>query len=139
MTSKTRRTRMQRSLLLLTMLSGILLKSVIFLLGPTPKLTGLQYSDFINLCILVRVDNITYSVFGYAHTVPSLPLLTNTVISPTQTKLIMEAGSMQINLTILNPIEVRTKVTCSCHIIDSLSRNSLEIGLSNQSHSHICH
>ncbi|KAN0137090.1 protein of unknown function (DUF1793) domain containing protein [Lactarius tabidus] len=61
--------------------------------------------DDLNLCVLVRVDNITYSAVGYARTVPILPLLNNTMVYPTQTELIMEAGSMQINLTFLNPIE----------------------------------
>ncbi|KAN0137135.1 protein of unknown function (DUF1793) domain containing protein [Lactarius tabidus] len=61
------------------------------------------YAGF-DLFVLVRVDNITYSVVADAGIGPS-PLLADVVVSPTQTKLIMEAGSMQINLTFLNPIE----------------------------------
>ena len=56
--------------------------------------------------VLVRIDNITYSLLGYSINVTSN--LTNTVISPTQTQLTAEAGPMQFNLTFLNPIEVRT-------------------------------
>jgi len=53
------------------------------------------------------VDNVTYSFLGFSDLVTASVNLTNTVISPTQTKLTAEAGPMQFNLTILNPIEVR--------------------------------
>ena len=58
----------------------------------------------------VRVDNVTYSFLGDSPSVNGRVNLTNTVISPTQTKLTAEAGPMQFNLTFLNPIEVRTPV-----------------------------
>ncbi|KAH9031250.1 hypothetical protein EDB84DRAFT_1676782 [Lactarius hengduanensis] len=61
--------------------------------------------DVLNLVVLVRVDNSTYLFLGNASTVNTTVNLTNVVISPTQTKLIAEAGPMQINLTFLNPIE----------------------------------
>jgi hypothetical protein len=56
--------------------------------------------------VLVRVDNMTYSVLGYPYSINVTSNLTNTVISPTQTLLTVEAGPMQFNLTYLNPIEV---------------------------------
>ncbi|KAI9434461.1 hypothetical protein H4582DRAFT_779038 [Lactarius indigo] len=59
----------------------------------------------LNLPVLVRVDNITYSLLGYPYPVNGTSNLTNTLISPTQTKLISQAGPMQFNLTFLNPIE----------------------------------
>ncbi|KAH9018064.1 hypothetical protein EDB85DRAFT_1874040 [Lactarius pseudohatsudake] len=55
--------------------------------------------------VLVRVDNITYSLLGYPYYINVTSNLTNTLISPTQTKLTSEAGPMQFNLTFLNPIE----------------------------------
>lgn len=75
------------------------------------------------MSVLVRVDNVTYQAVGLTETpqtgaiLPSQMNLTNRVISPTQTKFIMEAGKMQFNLTFLNPIEVRTGVTRRCHAI----------------------
>ncbi|KAH9024050.1 hypothetical protein EDB85DRAFT_2119040 [Lactarius pseudohatsudake] len=57
------------------------------------------------MVVLVRVDNITYLLLGYADTVNTTVNLTDTVISPTQTTLIAKAGPMQVNLTFLNPIE----------------------------------
>ncbi|KAH9009211.1 hypothetical protein EDB83DRAFT_2234897 [Lactarius deliciosus] len=63
------------------------------------------FSQVLNLVVLVRVDNSTYLFLGNASTVNTTVNLTDVVISPTQTKLIAEAGPMQINLTFLNPIE----------------------------------
>ncbi|KAI9430127.1 hypothetical protein H4582DRAFT_2133831 [Lactarius indigo] len=59
----------------------------------------------LNLPVLVRVDNITYSLLGYPYPINVTSNLTNTLISPTKTKLISQAGPMQFNLTFLNPIE----------------------------------
>ncbi|KAI9456996.1 hypothetical protein BJY52DRAFT_1379345 [Lactarius psammicola] len=59
----------------------------------------------LNLPVLVRVDNITYSLLGYPYPINVTSNLTNTVITPTQTKITSEAGPMQFNLTFLNPIE----------------------------------
>ncbi|KAH9036047.1 hypothetical protein EDB83DRAFT_1770629 [Lactarius deliciosus] len=59
----------------------------------------------LNMPVLVRVDNITYSLLGYPYYINVTSNLTNTLISPTQTKLTSEAGPMQFNLTFLNPIE----------------------------------
>ncbi|KAH8995309.1 hypothetical protein EDB92DRAFT_1943297 [Lactarius akahatsu] len=61
--------------------------------------------DLLNLVVLVRVDNSTYLFLGNASTVNTTVNLTNVTVSPTQTKLIADAGPMQINLTFLNPIE----------------------------------
>ena len=61
----------------------------------------------LNLPVIVRVDNITYSLLGYPSHINVTSNLTNMVITPTQTQLTAEAGSMQFNLTFLNPIEVR--------------------------------
>ncbi|KAH9027610.1 hypothetical protein EDB85DRAFT_2091839 [Lactarius pseudohatsudake] len=63
------------------------------------------FSDVLNLVVLVRVDSITYLFLGNASTVNTTVNLNNVVVSPTQTKLIAEAGPMQIILTFLNPIE----------------------------------
>ena len=60
----------------------------------------------LSIPVHVRVDNITYSFLGGSEIVNKSVDLTNIVISPTQTKLTAEAGAMQFNLTLLNPIEV---------------------------------
>ena len=60
----------------------------------------------LSIPVHVRVDNITYSFLGLSPSVNGSVNLTNVVISPTQTKLTVEAGPMQFNLTFLNPIEV---------------------------------
>ena len=60
----------------------------------------------LSIPVHVRVKNITYSFLGGSSWVNGSVNLTNIVISPTQTKLTAEAGPMQFNLTLLNPIEV---------------------------------
>ncbi|KAF8260626.1 hypothetical protein EI94DRAFT_1747935 [Lactarius quietus] len=62
-------------------------------------------ANSLNMPVLVRVDNITYSLLGYPYPINETSNLTNTVITPTQTQLTAEAGPMQFNLTFLNPIE----------------------------------
>jgi hypothetical protein len=67
--------------------------------------------QFLNIpwAVLVRVDNITYSLLGDPGPINVFSNLTNTVISPTQTQFTAEAGPMQFQLTFLNPIEVRAQ------------------------------
>ena len=93
----------------------------------------------LGMAVHIRVDNITYSFIGDSSLVNGSVNLTNVVISPTQTKLTAKAGPMQCNLTFLNPIEVQTKSCGRKFIFCSRFHSSLEIGSSNQSHSHICH
>ena len=93
----------------------------------------------LSIPVHIRVDNITYSFIGDAGLVNGSVNLTNVVISPTQTKLTAKAGPMQCNLTFLNPIEVQTKSCGRKFIFCSRFHSSLEIGSSNQSHSHTCH
>ncbi|KAH9022178.1 hypothetical protein EDB85DRAFT_382728 [Lactarius pseudohatsudake] len=62
-------------------------------------------NDYLGIPVHVRVDNITYSFLGGSPRVNGRVNLTNTVITPTQTKLTAQAGPMQFNLTFLNPIE----------------------------------
>src|SRR6266851_5758109 len=59
----------------------------------------------------------------------------NTVVTPTQVILIAVAGPMQVNLTILNPIEVYfdSLDSFNSHLRTHLSQ---EIGSSNRFHSH---
>jgi hypothetical protein len=62
--------------------------------------------------VFVRVDGLTYSFLGDEGLVPGGPLngtvnFTNIVVTPTQTVIAAQAGPMQVNLTFLNPIEVR--------------------------------
>jgi hypothetical protein len=88
--------------------------------------------------VLVRVDGQTYSFLGavspnlYNGTVN----FTSIAITPTQTLVAARAGPMQVNLTFLNPIEVRihSAVTFNVHIRIILSP---KIGSSNPSHSRI--
>ena len=65
----------------------------------------------------------------------SLASVKNTVVTPTQVILIAVAGPMQVNLTILNPIEVYfdSPNSSNSYLRTHLSQ---EIGSSNRSHSH---
>ena len=105
-------------------------------------LAGHEFSIF--LCqilgwtVLVRVDGLTYSFLGAV--LPSVingttVNLTSHIITPTQTVVTGQAGPMQVNLTFLNPIEVRIHpiVTFNVYIRIILSP---KIGSSNPSHSH---
>ena len=103
----------------------------------------MKFSSSCSLCqvlgwsVLVRVDGLTYSLLGavlpdlYNFTVNS----TSIAITPTQTVVTARAGPMQVNLTFLNPIEVRfhSSVTFNVYIRIILSP---KIGSSNLSHSH---
>ena len=66
-----------------------------------------------DLRVFVRVDNTTYSIVGLAHYPNSTEgdgvsaNITNRVISPTRIITVATAGPMQVNLTFLNPVEVR--------------------------------
>ena len=59
--------------------------------------------------VLVRVDGLTYSFLGTV--VPKIlngtVNLTSLTVAPTQTVLTGQAEPMQVNLTFLNPFEVR--------------------------------
>jgi hypothetical protein len=87
--------------------------------------------------VLVRVDNLTYwflgdgSLYPYNGTVN----FTSIAVTPTQTVLTAQAGHMQVNLTFLNPIEVRfhSSVTFNVYMRIIVSP---KIGSSNPSHSH---
>jgi hypothetical protein len=59
--------------------------------------------------VLVRVDGLTYSFLGAENLgiLNGTVNLTNIVVTPTQTVVSAQAGPMQVNLTFLNPIEVR--------------------------------
>jgi len=65
----------------------------------------------------------------------SLANITNTVVTPTHIILTAAAGPMQVNLTILNPIEVYFDSLNSFNF-HSRTAVSQEIGSSNRSHSH---
>ena len=64
-------------------------------------------SQILGWSVLARVDGVTYSVLGHVLVVNNTANLTNVVVTPTQTTVIAQAGPMQVNLTFLNPIEVR--------------------------------
>jgi hypothetical protein len=65
----------------------------------------------------VRVDDATYSFLGSSPEANLTVTLTNTVVTPTQTKVTAKAGGMEFNLTFLNPIEVRfIRVICCFNI-----------------------
>ena len=61
--------------------------------------------------------------------------ITNRVVTPTQITLIAQTGPMQINISFLNPVEVRSKFFSSLNL-DSLSVFSQRIGSGNQYPSH---
>jgi hypothetical protein len=75
------------------------------------KLSPLLY-QVLGWSVFVRVDGLSYSFLGDEGLVPGGPLngsvnFTNIVVTPTQTVIVAQAGPMQVNLTFLNPIEVR--------------------------------
>jgi hypothetical protein len=101
--------------------------------------------------VLMRVDGTSYMILGSSvyptgnssagnltsllPTNFALASVKNTVVTPTQIILTAVAGPMQVNLTILNPIEVDFD---SPNSFNSRLRTYLsqEIGSSNRSHSH---
>jgi hypothetical protein len=87
--------------------------------------------------VLVRVDGLTYSFLGdvVLSILNGTVNLTSHTVTPTQTVVTGQAGPMQVNLTFLNPIEVRfhSIVTFNVHIRIILSP---KIGSSNPYHSH---
>ena len=99
------------------------------------KLTPLQV---LNLLVLVRVENTTYSLLGYPSPINITSNPTNTEVTPTKTQLTAIAGGVQFTLTFLNPIEVRTQGRTYTIIQYSHFGYSLAIGSSNQSRFHTC-
>lgn len=57
--------------------------------------------------MLAHVDNTTYNVFGVSGQPFTIVDFTNVTVTPTQTVIATQAGPIQLNLTFLNPIEVR--------------------------------
>ena len=73
----------------------------------------LRLSQILGWAVFVRVDDSTYSFLGASPVANLTATITNTMVTPTQTKVTAEAGGMQFNLTFLNPIEVRfVRVIC---------------------------
>ena len=64
-----------------------------------------------DLRVFVRVDNATYSIIGSVDFPTQFAVLsaniTNRVVTPTQIRTVTIAGSVQVNVTFLNPVEVR--------------------------------
>ena len=79
--------------------------------GPYIQLTmnlSSSLSQGFNWLALVRVDGVIYSFVDYGSQFFNDTVnLTNVVVTPTQTIVAAQAGPMQVNLTFLNPIEVR--------------------------------
>ncbi len=72
----------------------------------------LRLSKVLGWNVLVNIDSTTYIVLGPKETIalaePFIYVnITHTTVTPTQTVFTTQAGPMQINLTYLNPIEVR--------------------------------
>jgi len=85
--------------------------------------------------VLVRVDDLTYSFLGSV--LPSLHNgtvnFTSITITPTQTVVAARAGPMQVNLTFLNPIEVRFHSSVVFNVYTRII-SSPKTGSSNPSH-----
>jgi hypothetical protein len=88
---------------------------------------------------LVRVDNLTYSFLGDVdpNLINGTVNSTNIMVGPSSTILGGQAGPMQVNLTFLNPIEVRFHSFVSFNVYTRIIL-SPKIGSSNPSHSRIC-
>ena len=92
--------------------------------------------------IFVRVDGTAYSILGEpANSFVGVQgnvsdaNVTNRVVTPTQITLTAQAGPIEVNVTFLNPVEVRSKAFNSL-VLDSLGHFSQTIGSGNQYHSH---
>ena len=78
-----------------------------------PSIRSLLWFQIQDLHIFARVDNTTYSIIGLARYPNSTKgdgvsaNITNRIISPTQIITVATAGPMQVNVTFLNPVEVR--------------------------------
>lgn len=90
----------------------------------------------------MRVDGAAYSILGkssYSFISQQLNVsnanVTNRVMTPTQITLTAQTGPMQVNVTFLNPVEVRSEFFNSLNL-DSLSLFSQGIGSGNQYPSH---
>ena len=80
----------------------------------------------------MRVDGTAYGILGTS--VKNLMELvgnvsnaniTNRVVTPTQTTLTAQAGPMQVNVTFLNPVEVRLKFFNSLNLDSAFSAGRL--------------
>ncbi|KAF8480056.1 hypothetical protein DFH94DRAFT_692413 [Russula ochroleuca] len=73
--------------------------------------TTFNGSMILGWSVLLRVDGLTYSFLGDASgdlgNLNGTVNLTNVAVTPTQTVVTARAGTMQVNLTFLNPIEPR--------------------------------
>ena len=102
--------------------------------------TKVNISQILGWAVLVRIDGLTYSflgdVPGGSASVNGTVNVTDTVITPTQTVVAAQAGPMQVNLTFLNPIEVRNPLLTLLMISADAFLFSPEIGSNNQSRSH---
>ena len=77
----------------------------------------------------MRVDGLTYSFLGDETLVVNGTVnLTNIVITPTQTVVAAQAGPLQVNLTFLNPIEVRLHSSVSLHCLTNVSTKARGYG-----------
>ena len=104
------------------------------------SLSSSSLCQILGWSVLVRVDDLTYSFLGFVspNFLNGTANFTSIAITPTQTMVSARAGPMQVNLTFLNPIEVRfySIVTFNFHTRVILSP---KIGSSNPSHSHTWH
>ena len=89
--------------------------------------------------VLVRVDNLTYLFLGDVdpNLINGTVNSTNFMVGPSSTILGGQAGPMQVNLTFLNPIEVRFHSFVNFYVYIRII-SSPKIGSSNPSHSRIC-
>ena len=93
-----------------------LLTQTKYVVFPSPAVaTQVIVLQILGWAVLVRIDGLTYSFLGDQPTsyLNGTVNVTDTVITPTQTVVAAQAGPMQVNLTFLNPIEVRTHLTNS--------------------------
>ena len=107
---------------------------------PFREAAKVNVSQILGWAVLVRIDGLTYSFLGDAPggsaIVNGIVNVTDTVITPTQTVLAAQAGPMRINLTFLNPIEVRNSLLTLLMTSADAFLFSPEIGSSSQSRSH---
>ena len=83
------------------------LSQVCLFLQPTSQRAHPLLFQDLGWSVLVHVDSLTYRFLG----APEEPFVnvnvTNMVVTPTQTVISAQAGPMQVDLTFINPIEVR--------------------------------
>ena len=85
----------------------------------------------------IRVDGTTFSWMGQDNIGNGSATITDVQITPTRSIFSMQAGPMNITVTFLSPVEVRTQSSLRAHHMNPLLPGSRMTGSSSRSRSRI--